>query len=91
MTKAAEYLDAHAADPIKLADVEGSGSGPVVEVSNRESEESTTALLDELLHQRRYSLFLEGHRWVDARRTDRLATLPIDRDGDDVWPAMPLP
>ena len=52
---------------------------------------STPALLDELLHQRRYSLFLEGHRWIDVRRTDRLATLPLDRVDDDVWSEFPLP
>jgi len=35
--------------------------------------------LDRLLHERRYSLFGEGHRWVDMRRYGRLAELPIDR------------
>lgn len=48
-------------------------------------------LIDELLKQRRYSLFGEGHRWVDMRRYNRLATLPIDRAGDDIWPRVPLP
>ncbi|WP_343307916.1 RagB/SusD family nutrient uptake outer membrane protein [Chitinophaga niabensis] len=48
-------------------------------------------LIDELLKQRRYSLFGEGHRWVDMRRYNRLAALPIDRVGDDVWPRVPLP
>lgn len=48
-------------------------------------------LIDELLKQRRYSLFGEGHRWVDMRRYNRLAALPIDRAGDDVWPRVPLP
>lgn len=49
------------------------------------------ALIDEMLKQRRYSLFYEGHRWVDMRRYDRLGSLPIDRVGDDVWSAMPIP
>jgi len=31
-----------------------------------------------LLYERRYSLFLEGHRWVDVRRLGRLNTLPLD-------------
>jgi starch-binding outer membrane protein, SusD/RagB family len=48
-------------------------------------------LLDEMLKQRRYSLFGEGHRWVDMRRYNRLAALPVDRVGDDVWPRVPLP
>lgn len=49
------------------------------------------ALIDEMLKQRRYSLFFEGHRWIDMRRYDRLNTLPIDRPGDDVWSEMPIP
>ncbi len=49
------------------------------------------ALLDEVLNQRRYSLFGEGHRWVDMRRLGRLGELPIDRTGDDVWEQMPRP
>jgi len=49
------------------------------------------ALIDEMLNQRRYSLFYEGHRWVDMRRYDKLADLPIDRTDDDVWSAMPIP
>lgn len=49
------------------------------------------ALTDEMLTQRRYSLFYEGHRWVDVRRYDKLNTLPIDRTDDDVWSAMPIP
>jgi len=38
--------------------------------------------LDQLLDERRYSLFLEGHRWVDLRRYDRLDTLPRDAVGE---------
>lgn len=49
------------------------------------------ALIDEMLKQRRYSLFGEGHRWVDMRRYGRLNTLPIDRVGDDVWTQFPRP
>ena len=49
------------------------------------------ALIDEMLVQRRFSLFFEGHRWVDMRRYNRLGQLPIDRPGDDVWQLFPLP
>lgn len=49
------------------------------------------ALIDEMLNQRRYSLFYEGHRWVDMRRYNKLGDLPIDRDGDQVWSALPIP
>jgi hypothetical protein len=44
-----------------------------------------------MLNQRRYSLFFEGHRWVDMRRYNKLAELPIDRPNDDVWTLMPIP
>jgi starch-binding outer membrane protein, SusD/RagB family len=49
------------------------------------------ALIDEMLYQRRYSLFFEGHRWIDMRRYNRLNQLPIDRTGDDVWVNFPIP
>lgn len=50
-----------------------------------------TALINEMLKQRRYSLFYEGHRWIDMRRYNRLNQLPIDRPTDDVWTKFPLP
>ncbi|MEP7142715.1 MAG: RagB/SusD family nutrient uptake outer membrane protein [Ferruginibacter sp.] len=49
------------------------------------------ALIDEMLNQRRFSLFFEGHRWIDMRRYGRLNQLPLDRAGDDVWTEFPLP
>jgi len=54
---------------------------------------STTegALIDEMLKQRRYSLYAEGHRWIDMRRYDRLDELPLDRPEDDVFVQFPIP
>jgi hypothetical protein len=52
---------------------------------------SQTALITEMLNQRRYSLAFEGHYWVDMRRYSRLDQLPVDRTGDDVWEKLPLP
>jgi hypothetical protein len=49
------------------------------------------ALITEMLHQRRYSLFAEGHRWIDMRRYGRLNQLPLDRPGDKVWDKFPIP
>lgn len=49
------------------------------------------ALVDEILNQRRYSLFGEGHRWVDLRRYNRLNELPLDRSGDKVHVQFPRP
>lgn len=49
------------------------------------------ALTTQLLHERRYSLYGEGHRWIDMRRFDRLGELPIDRAGDVVHVQFPRP
>lgn len=49
------------------------------------------ALVDEMLKQRRYSLYGEGHRWIDMRRYNRLSQLPNDRPGDHVWTNFPKP
>lgn len=52
---------------------------------------ATADLITEILRQRRYSLFGEGHRWIDMRRYGLLAQLPKDRAGDDVWEQFPVP
>lgn len=49
------------------------------------------ALLDEVLKQRRYSLFGEGHYWLDMRRLGRLGQIPKDRTGDIVHEVFPVP
>ncbi len=51
------------------------------------------AVIDEVLYQRRYSLWQTGQRFVDLRRYGRLNAnfLPIDRDGDVVSPQFPIP
>ena len=55
-------------------------------------------LFDEMVYNRRYSLFLEGHRWVDARRFGLLDELefPYDTVGDGsresvVFRQVPIP
>jgi len=48
-------------------------------------------ILTELLRQRVYSLLYEGHRWFDARRTGTLASLPLDRAGDQRFATLPVP
>ncbi len=55
--------------------------------------ETQEALIDEMLTQRRYSLWSEGHRFVDLRRYGRLNAeyLPIDREGDLVYTEFPRP
>ncbi len=59
------------------------GLGPVVL--------TPATALDELLKQKRYSLFLEGFRWIDMRLYGKLGQLPIDRPGDLVHESMPRP
>jgi starch-binding outer membrane protein, SusD/RagB family len=53
---------------------------------------STDAFVSELLYNRLYSLmWSQGTRWIDARRYNRLDTLPIDRPGDSVFENMLVP
>jgi hypothetical protein len=47
--------------------------------------------VDELLYNRRYSLFLEGHRWIDYRRHGRLDALPRDGESHVVHDRYPIP
>ncbi|MBC7886186.1 MAG: RagB/SusD family nutrient uptake outer membrane protein [Saprospiraceae bacterium] len=60
-------------------------------LANYGGSTSAADLLLEVSNQRRYSLFGEGHRWVDMRRWGRLAELPKDRPDDDVWEQLPRP
>lgn len=64
---------------------QGHGLGPYI------GPVTEAALINEMLEQRRFSLYFEGHRWVDMRRYGRLSELPIDRPGDDVWTTFPKP
>lgn len=49
-------------------------------------------LIDEMLNQRRYSLYMEGaNRWFDTRRYNRLATLPVDLPGLTIITNFPKP
>ena len=54
-------------------------------------DEDGASLVDEVLRQRRFELYAEGHRWLDLRRYGRLGTLPIDRPSDDVFDRFPIP
>jgi starch-binding outer membrane protein, SusD/RagB family len=50
------------------------------------------AFVTELLYNRLYSLmWTQGTRWMDARRYNRLNTLPVDRAGDSRFPNMIVP
>ncbi len=55
------------------------------------SSTDDASLVNLLLHERRYSLFGEGHRWIDMRRYGRLGDIPTDRPGDVVHEKFPRP
>ena len=48
---------------------------------------------DQIIYERRYSLFAEGHRWIDMRRFDRLDEInqDYDRAGDVIPVQFPIP
>ena len=53
---------------------------------------SSAALLTELLYNRQYSLLWEqGTRWIDARRYNLLANIPLAVSGGAVPSRMPIP
>ncbi|GMQ26789.1 hypothetical protein Aoki45_34720 [Algoriphagus sp. oki45] len=54
---------------------------------------TTEALIDEILYQRRYSLWAEpwGHRWIDARRYGKLSEIPTSYDGGAIFTQFPHP
>ncbi len=60
-------------------------------LSNYAGVTTPAGLEDEILAQRRYSLFGEGHRWIDMRRFNRLGDLPNDRASDNIPAAVPIP
>ena len=53
--------------------------------------EDLSSLIDEILNQRKVSLFYEGHRWIDMRRYNRLDELPLDLETHIVFDRMPIP
>ncbi len=58
---------------------------------NYSGASTKAALEDELLNQRRYSLFYEGHRWIDMRRFGRLNQLPLDLPTHKIFDRMRRP
>lgn len=59
-----------------------------------DGDRDTDSLVDEVLRQRRYSLWMTGQRFSDLRRYDRLNStfLPIDRPGRDaIATEFPIP
>nr|MBI1232552.1 RagB/SusD family nutrient uptake outer membrane protein [Cytophagales bacterium] len=63
------------------------------EIGNYTGATTQEALIDEILFQRRYSLWAEpwGHRWIDARRYDRLDEIPTSYDQGTIFRQFPHP
>jgi hypothetical protein len=79
---------AGAIDDINLIRVNSGGLAPTTLTAASSDDAFTT----ELLYNRLYSLmWTQGTRWIDARRYNRTATLPLDRAGDVVHPNMLIP
>lgn len=60
-------------------------------IGNYTGATDDASLLTEVLKQRKYSLFCEGHRWIDLNRTNRLGDIIIDRTGDIIHTKFPRP
>ena len=76
-------------DAVELINIVRSLAG----LDDYDGDSDTDSLIDEILTQRRYSLWAEGHRFVDLRRYGRLNAdnVPVDRDGDVVSTQFPIP
>jgi hypothetical protein len=80
------------AEGVKALDVIRVSAGlPTLAVAKPTIVGSKDLLITELLNQRRYSLFFEGHRWFDIRRYNLLAQLPLDAPNHKVFDKMPRP
>jgi hypothetical protein len=79
--------DAGATDDLNIVRTTSGGLPAIAAPITDEAE-----FVDALLYERRYSLLFEGgHRWIDVRRFDRTAELPLDQAGDRLNLAYPIP
>jgi starch-binding outer membrane protein, SusD/RagB family len=79
---------AGAIEDIDLVRVHSGGLAP----TTLTAASSNDAFITELLYNRVYSLmWAQGTRWVDARRHNRLTSLPLDRTGDARFNNMIVP
>ena len=77
-----------ALDDINFVRVNSGGLAP----TSLTTASTDDQFITELLYNRRYSLFFEfGHRWWDARRFNRLATLDKALPTHKIFPYVPYP
>jgi len=62
-------------------------------IGNYTGATTKDALINEILYQRRYSLWAEpwGHRWIDARRYNKLNEIPTSYDKATIFKQFPHP
>jgi len=62
-------------------------------IGNYTGATTRDALINEILYQRRYSLWAEpwGHRWIDARRYNKLNEIPTSYDKGTIFKQFPHP
>lgn len=62
-------------------------------IGNYTGATTTAALINEILYQRRYSLWAEpwGHRWIDTRRYNRLTDIDVSFDQGTRFTQFPRP
>ena len=62
-------------------------------IGNYTGATTQQALINEILYQRRYSLWAEpwGHRWIDARRYNKLNEIPTSYDKGTIFKQFPHP
>jgi len=80
-------IPSNSSEAIKALNVVRNAAG----LPDYNGSDSESALVDELLKQRRYSFWCENHRMYDLRRYGKSSSLPIDRPGDQVFNIIPVP
>jgi hypothetical protein len=76
---------------INLIRVNSGGLAPIAVDPGVGGTGTGDLLLDELLYNKRYSLWAEGgHSWIDFRRYNKLNLLPHDLPNEKVFPYYPL-
>lgn len=79
---------AGAIEDLDLVRIHAGGLAPTTLTAASPTDDFVT----ELLYNRTYSLlWTQGTRWIDARRYNRLETLPVDRPGDSRFENMIVP
>ena len=89
MKAEANIQQGNSAEAVRLLDIVRTAAG----LAGYTGATDQASLINQLLIERRYSLWLEGVRMVDLRRYGRLdaTNLPIDRTGDIIHTKFPIP